>query len=152
VHGRVIRQLLALLLQAGEALAQAGKAGRKLPLVDEPFGVPLNHPRHPLPHLAELRLDHGQRRALGVGLRRSPASVFRGEPLWVGEPQSDFVPHRALEQSRPHLRMVTDALASTALRVGAQAAVGGIRARRPLAGTRAEALPVIRLATVLALP
>src|SRR5947208_16687118 len=39
VHGRLICQLLALLLQTGDTLAQAGQPGLKFGLVDEPLRV-----------------------------------------------------------------------------------------------------------------
>jgi len=39
VHGRLICQLLALLLQTGDTLAQAGQPGLKFGLVDEPLCV-----------------------------------------------------------------------------------------------------------------
>jgi len=40
VHGRLIREVLALLLQPGETLAQAGNPGLKLGLVNEAIQIP----------------------------------------------------------------------------------------------------------------
>src|SRR5439155_20789760 len=45
----------------------------------------------------------------------------------------------------------TDAFPPEAVRIGAQAAVIGVRTRLALAGTGAEALPIVGIATVLAL-
>src|SRR5215471_1920811 len=66
LHGGLFRQRLALLLQPGEALAQAGNPGLKLGLIDEALRVTVDQPGHALAHLANLVFDGGQRRALGA--------------------------------------------------------------------------------------
>src|SRR5712691_2183362 len=55
VHGRLICQLLALLLQPGDTLAQAGQPGRKFERVDAPLRVTVDDACDPLPQLADLR-------------------------------------------------------------------------------------------------
>jgi N-terminal domain of reverse transcriptase/Reverse transcriptase (RNA-dependent DNA polymerase) len=59
LKGRHIKELLALLLQLRETLAQAGNAGFELVLFQQPLGVAVNQPREPLAHLPELRLKRG---------------------------------------------------------------------------------------------
>src|SRR5262249_34063888 len=60
-------------------------------------------------------------------------------------------PDRQVQQSRPHLGMLTEPLTAKAVRIRAQTAVIGVRTRLAFAGTRAQAFPVEGIATVLAL-
>jgi hypothetical protein len=152
VESRFLRELLPLLLQAGHALTQAEHPGLTLSFINEPISVTIDHPRHPLPYLAELLLKRGQGRAWGAGLRRQPAPIFLRQSLGVRQQGTDFLPDGEVQPIRPHLGILTDAFPPEAVRIGAQATVIGVRARLALAGTGAEALPIVRIATVLALP
>src|SRR5215475_4087584 len=67
-HGGRLRQRLALFLQPGQALAQAGNPGLKLGLVNEALRITVDQPGHALASLADLVLDGGPRRAFGVRL------------------------------------------------------------------------------------
>src|SRR4029077_10651861 len=68
VQGGFLRQRLALLLQPGQALAQAGNPRLKLGLVNEALRITVDQPGHTLAHLADLVFDGGQRRVCGAGL------------------------------------------------------------------------------------
>src|SRR5215510_3905579 len=151
LQGGLIRQRLALLLQPGQALAQAGNPRLKLSLVDEAFRITVDQPGHALASLADLVFDGGQRRAGGArrGLQATP--VFFREPLRVGQQGTDFLPHRQVQQVSPHLRIVADTLAPKAVGVCPQTAVIGVGARLAFAGTRAQAFAIEGIATVLAL-
>ena len=151
VQGRFICQRLALLLQAGEALAQAGHPGLKLLLVDEALGITVDQPGDALAQLADLAFDRGQGRAFGVRLRLQAAPIFLREPLRVVQQRTDFPPDGQVQQIRAHLRILTEPLAAKAVRVRAQTAVIGVRARLAFAGTGAEAFAIEGIATVLAL-
>src|SRR5499433_3151027 len=59
VQSGLIRQGLALRLQTGEALAQAGDPGLKLRLVNEAIRIAVNQPGDALPQLAALGFDGG---------------------------------------------------------------------------------------------
>jgi hypothetical protein len=85
VEGRLIRQLLALLLEAGQALAHAEQPGLKLGLVDEPLGITIDSPGDPLPELGHLRFDRGQRRLVEPRLWPQAAPIFLCQPLRVGQ-------------------------------------------------------------------
>src|SRR5262249_47472565 len=60
LQGGLISQRLALLLQPGEALAQAGNPGLKLGLIDEALRITVDQPGHALAHLADLVFEGGQ--------------------------------------------------------------------------------------------
>ena len=141
VQGRFIYQRLALLLQAGEALTQARHPGLKLPLIDQAFGITVDQPGDALAQLADLAFDRGQRRAFAVRLRLQAAPIFFREPLRVVQQRTDFPPDRQVQQIRAHLRILTEPLTPKAVRVRAQTAVRGIRARLAFAGTGARRLP-----------
>src|SRR5262245_11475426 len=147
----LIRQRLALLLQPGEALAQAGNPRLKLGLVNEALRITVDQPGHALASLADLIFDGGQRRACGARLGLQAAPVFLRQPLRVGQQGTDFLPHRQVQQVGPYLRIVTESLAAKAVRVRAQTAIIGVRPWLAFARTRAEAFAIEGIATVLAL-
>src|SRR5712691_10203286 len=149
-HGHLIRAVLALLLQPGEPLAQAGHPGRTLVLVQEAIRLTVDQPGHALAPRADLAFARDQRRAVGGGLRRPAAPLFRREPLRGRQPGPHGLPDRQGPQSGPSLRLLTDPLAAKAVRVCAQAAVRGVRARLACPRPRPEALPLAGLATVVA--
>src|SRR6266851_143815 len=151
VHGRLICQLLALLLQPGDTLAQAGQPGLKFGLVDEPLRVTVNLACDPLPQLADLRFDRRKRRALCAGLRLQAAPIFLRQALRVGQQRTDVLPDGQVQPIRPDLGMLTDALATKAIRIGPQAAGIRVRAGLALPGPRADAFAIIGIATLLAL-
>src|SRR5512145_1780160 len=64
---------------------------------------------------------------------------------------TDFPPDRQVEQIRPYLGIVTDALAAKAIRIRAQAPIIGVRPGLALAGARTEPFAIVRIATLLAL-
>jgi len=69
---------LALLFQAGDALAQAGNPGLKLVLVNEAICVTVDQPCDALSQLANLAVNRGQGRAVCPGLRLQAAPIFLG--------------------------------------------------------------------------
>ena len=79
------------------------------------------------------------------------AGKLLGQPFGMRQEGAHFLPDRQVHQIGPDLRILTDALAAKAVRVCAQAAVIGIRARRAFPRTGTEALPVEGRATVMAL-
>lgn len=151
VQGGLLCQRLALLLQPGHALAQAGNPRLKLGFVNEALRITVDQPGHALAHLADLVFEGGQRRAFGARLGLQATPVFLRQALRMGQQGTDFLPHGTIQQVGPHLRILTEALAPKAVGIGAQTAVIGIGPRLPFAGTRAEAFAVEGLATVLAL-
>jgi hypothetical protein len=86
---------------------------------------------------------------VGVGLE--PPPIFLGQPFGMGEEGADFLPDRQVEPIRADLGMLTDTLAATAIRIGAQASIRGVRPGCALAGAGTEPVTRVRLATVLAL-
>src|SRR5215470_11507152 len=98
LQGGLIRQRLALLLQPGEALAQAGNPRLKLGLVNEALRITVDQPGHALASLADLVFDGGQRRAFGARLGLQATPVFLRQPLRVGQQGTDFLPHRQDQQ------------------------------------------------------
>ena len=151
VQGGLLRQLLALGFQMGDPLAEPGNAGFELVLFEEPLGVTVDQPRQALPQLAELGLERGEGRALGVPVGMQAPPVFLRQPLGVGQQSTDFVPHGQIQQIGPYLGILTDTLAAKAVGIGSEAAVIGVRPGSALAGTGAEALPIEGIATVLTL-
>src|SRR5215471_13451395 len=151
VQGGFLRQRLALRLQPGQALAQAGNSRLKLGLVNEALRITVDQPGHALASLAELVFEGGQRRAVGARLGLQATPVFFREPLRVAQQGTDFLPHRQVQQVRPHLRIVADTLAPKAVGVCPQTAVIGVGARFTFAGTGAQAFAIEGIATVLAL-
>jgi hypothetical protein len=151
VQGGCIRALSPLRVQGRQALTEAADPRRTFVLVNEAIRVTVDPPRQARPQLAELGLDGGKGGALGMGVWRYPAPVCLGQPLWVGQPRPDCLPDRQIEPSRPHRRMVTDALPPEAVRVCPHAPLRGRRAGLPLPGPGAEAFPVVGLATMRAL-
>src|SRR5215510_1087730 len=151
LQGGLIRQRLALLLQPGEALAQAGNPGLKLMLVNEALRITVDQPGHALAHLADLVFDGGQRCAWGVRLWPQAAPIFLREPLGRGQQRTDFLPDGQVQQIRAYLRILTEALTPKAVRVRAQTAVVGVGAGFAFARPRTEALSIEGIATVLAL-
>src|SRR5215467_8776487 len=151
VQSGFLRQRLALRLQPGQALAQAGNPRLKLGLVNEALRITVDQPGHALASRADLVFDGGQRRAVGArrGLQATP--VFFREPLRVGQQGTDFLPHRQVQQVRPHLGILTEPLTAKAVRIRAQTAVIGVRTRLAFAGTGAQAFAIEGIATVLAL-
>src|SRR5215470_19025873 len=75
LHSGLIGQRLALLLQAGEALAQASHPGLKLALVDEALRVTIDQSGDALAQLADLAFDGGQGRPFGARLGPQTASI-----------------------------------------------------------------------------
>src|SRR5215831_3871248 len=151
LQGGLLRQRLALLLQPGEALAQAGNPGLKLGLIDEALRVTVDQPGHALASLADLVFDGGKRCVFGARLGLQAPPVFLRQSLRVGQQRTDFLPHRQVQQIGPYLRILTNPLTAKAIRVCAQAAIIGVGAWLAFPSTRAEALPVEGIATVLAL-
>jgi hypothetical protein len=94
LQGGLIGQRLALLLQPGEALAQAGNPGLKLGLLDEALRITVDQPGHALASLADLVFNGGQRRAGGARLGLQAPPVFLCQSLRVGQQRTDFLPHR----------------------------------------------------------
>ena len=84
-------------------------------------------------------------------LRLQAAPIFLREPLRVRQQGTHFLPDRQVHQIGPYLRILTDPFAAKAVRVCAQAAVIGVRARLAFPRTRAEAFPIEGIATVVAL-
>src|SRR5262249_51660404 len=151
VQGGFLRQCLALRLQSGQALAQAGNPRLKLGLVNEALRITVDQPGHALASLADLVFDGCQRRAGGARRGLAAAAGFFRKPLRVGQQGTDFLPHRQVQQVSPHLRIVADTLAPKAVGVCPQTAVIGVGARLAFAGTRAQAFAIEGIATVLAL-
>ena len=106
VRGGLIREVLALLLQTGETLAQAGNPGLKLVLINEAIRITVDQPGHALAQLADLAFDRHQRRAFGGRLRLQAAPIFLREPLRVRQQGTDFLPDRQVHQIRPYLRIL----------------------------------------------
>src|SRR6266850_2624727 len=151
VHSRLICQLLALLLQTGDPLAQAGQPRLKFGLVDEPLRVTVDSSCDTLPQLADLLFDRRKRRAFCAALRLQAAPIFLRQSLRVSQQRTDFLPDGQVQQIRPDLGIRTDALATKAIRIRPPAAVIRVRAGGALPGPRAEALAIIGIATLLAL-
>src|SRR5262249_51228187 len=76
VQSGLLGQRLALLLQAGEALAQASHPGLKLALVDEALRIAVDQPGDALAQLADLAFNGGQGRPFGTRLWPQTASIF----------------------------------------------------------------------------
>ena len=110
VHGGLIGQRLALLLQAGKALAQAGHPGLTLPLVDEALRRTVDQPGDALAPLTDLAFNRGQGRAFGACLRLPAAPICFREPLRMGQQRTDFRPDSQVQQIRPHLGILTEPL------------------------------------------
>jgi hypothetical protein len=104
-----------------------------------------------LAQLANLAVNRGQGRAVGLGLRPQAAPLCLGQPLGRRQPPTDVSPARQVEQRRPHWGILTEPLAPKALRVGAPAPGRGVRPGLPLAGAGTEPFPIGRIATLLAL-
>src|SRR5215471_11587897 len=151
LQGGLLRQRLALLLQPGEALAQAGNPGLKLGLIDEALRVTVDQPGQALASLADLVFDGGQRCVFGARLGLQAPPVFLRQSLRVGQQRTDCLAHRQVQHIGPYLRILTNPLTAKAIRVCAQAAIIGVGAWLAFPSTRAEALPVEGIATVLAL-
>src|SRR6266478_2551895 len=151
VHGRLIREVLALLLQPGETLAQAGNPGLKLVLVNEAIRITVDQPCNALAQLADLAFDRDQRRAFGGGFWRQAAPIFLREPLRVRQQGTHFLPDRPVHQIGPYLRILTEPLAAKAVGVCAQAAVISVCARLAFVGARTEAFAIEGIPTVVAL-
>src|SRR5215510_15004224 len=151
LHSGLIGQCLALLLEASEAVAQAGHPGFKFSLVDKTLGIAIDQSGDALAQLADLAFNGGQRGTFRTCLRLQAAAIFFREPLGMGEQRTDFLPDCQVQQVGPHLRILTEPLAAKAIRIRAQAAVIGIRAGLACTGTRAEAFAIEGIATVLAL-
>jgi hypothetical protein len=150
-QGRCIGKLVAQGFQVGDPLAEPGDPGCALLLFNEPLGVTIDQPCQALPPLAARRLERGEGRALGVPVGLPPPPVFLRQPLRVGPQRQDCPPPRQLQQIRPPLGILTDTLAATAVGVGSQAPVIGVRAGSALAGPGAAAFPLEGIAAVLTL-
>src|SRR5262249_47986404 len=151
LHSGLIGQCLALLLEASEAVAQAGHPGCKLSPRDKTLRITMDQSGDALAQLADLAFNGGQRGTFRTRLRLQAAAIFFREPLGMGEQRTDFLPDCQVQQVGPHLRILTEPLAAKAIRIRAQAAVIGIRAGLACTGTRAEAFAIEGIATVLAL-
>src|SRR5262249_12336378 len=99
--GRFTSQRLALPLHAGQPLAQSSNPRLKLLLVNKTLRVTINQAGDALAQLAALAFDCGQGRPFGTRLGPQTASIFLGEPLWVGQQGTHFLPHRQVQQVRP---------------------------------------------------
>ena len=140
-----------LLVQVGDALPEAEDPWRKFVLVQEPIRRTLDEPRQSLPQLAQLLFDYREGRPLRVGVGLEATPILLGQPLGIGEPGSHFPPDRDVEEIRPHLGILTDALAPKAIHIGPQAPIIGIGARLALARAGTEPCPVVGIATLPAL-
>src|SRR4029453_508081 len=77
--------------------------------------------------------------------------ILPGQRPRMSQQRTDFLPDRHVQQIGPYLGILTHPLAAKAVGIRSQAAVIGVRAWLALAGPGAEALPIVRIATVLAL-
>src|SRR6476659_2082868 len=98
LKGRHIKELLALLLQLRETLAQAGNAGFELVLFQQPLGVAVNQPREPLGHLPELRLKRGLDLVRPSGRGLYATLIFFGYSFWMRQYPLDFPPHGHIQE------------------------------------------------------
>jgi hypothetical protein len=151
VEGGFIHQLLPLRVQVRYALPEADDARLKCVLVQEAIRITVNAPGYPLTQLPQLLLDAGQGRVLRVSVWLEPTPVFRGQPFGMGQEGADFLPDRQVEQIRAYLGILTEALATKAIRSGAQAPIRGVRPGVAFAGAGTEPFAIVRLAALLAL-
>jgi Reverse transcriptase (RNA-dependent DNA polymerase) len=140
-----IRELAGLFLQSGHTLSELRDAWLELALFNQPLGVTVDHPCQALPQLAPLPLHRGQVMAPGVRVRVRPAAVFFCQAIGMRQQPTDLAPHGEIQQSSPHLRIPTDALAAKAVRVRPQAPVIGVVTRFALGSLVADALAIIRI-------
>src|SRR5215470_18076074 len=129
LHSGLISERLSLLLQTSKALAQTGHPGLKLPLVDEALGITVDQPGDALAQLADLAFNRGQRGTFRTRLRLQTTAIFLREPLRMRQQGTNFPPHCQVQQIRPHLRIVTEALASKTVGIRPQTAIIGVGAR-----------------------
>ena len=141
--GGFIRQLATLLIDLRDTAAHTEDAWFKLVFVNEALGVTVDQARPTLPQLAEVRFDGVEDGARCVRVWLQPAPIFLREPLWMRQQRTDFPPDGHIQEIRPHLRILTDALAAKAVRVRAQAAVIGVRAGLAFPGAGAEPFPLV---------
>src|SRR5712691_1164286 len=149
--GGFIRQLATLLIDLRDTAAHTEDAWFKLVFVNEALGVTVDQARQTLPQLAKVRLDGVEGGAPCARVWLEPAPIFLREPLWMRQQRTDFLPDGHVQEIRPHLRILTDALAAKAVRVRAQAAVIGVRAGLAFPGAGAEPFPIVGIAAVLTL-
>jgi hypothetical protein len=147
----LLGKLLALGFQLGDALAQPGEPGLELVFFQEPLGITVNQPCYALTELPQLRF---QRRVLltpGLTIWGQSALVFLRDPFGVGQQCTDFPPYSQIQEVRPDLGILTDALTAKTIRISAQTPIIGIRARFTLPRAWAEAFPIEGIAAVLTL-
>jgi len=148
---RFILELLGLGFEGREALPEAGNAGFKFQLVNAPLGVAVDQPGEALPQLPDLRLKCGLLLPLRPARSLHAAAIFLHEARRMGEQSTDFLPDCQVQESSTDLRIVTDALASKVVGIGAETAIIGIRASVPFGGFATNGLAVQGIATVVAL-
>ena len=151
LEGVGIDELLSLLLRLGDTVPQAEDTGLKLRLVNEAVRIAVNEPREPLAQFAKVGFHRRTCRVLCRRLWLQPTPVFLRKALRVGKQRRDLAPHGHIEQIRPHLGILTEPLPAKAIRLRPKAAVVGVRPRLPFARTRAQAFPIVGIATVLTL-
>ncbi len=151
VEGGFIHQWLPLRVQVRYALPEADDARLTFVLVQEAIRITVNEPGYPLTQLPQLLLDEGQGRVLRVSVWLEPTPVFLGQPFGMGQEGADFLPDRQVEQIRAYLGILTEALATKAIRIGAQAPIRGVRPGVAFAGAGTEPFARVRLAALLAL-
>ena len=151
VEGGCIHQLLPLRVQVRYALPEADDARLTCGLVQEAIRITVNEPGYPLTQLPPLLLDEGQGRGLRVSVGLEPTPVFLGPPCGMGQEGADCLPDCQVEPIRAYLGMLTEALATQAIRIGAQAPILGVRPRGAFAGAGTEPVAIGRRATRLAL-
>jgi hypothetical protein len=151
LEGVGIDELLPLRLRLGDTAPQTEETGLKLRLVHEAVRRTVHEPREPLAQFAKVGFH---RRTCRVRCRRlwlQPTPVCLRKALRVGQQRRDLAPHGHIEQIRPPLGILPEPLPAKAIRIRPKAAVVGVRPRLPFPRTRAQAFPLVRIATVLTL-
>jgi len=151
LEGVGIDALLPRLLRLGETAPQAEDTGLKLRRVNEAVRITVNEPREPWAQFAQVGFHRCTCRVLCRRLWLQPTPVCLRKALRVGKQRRDLAPHGHIEQIRPHLGLLTEPLPAKAIRIRPQAAGIGVRPRLSFPRTRAQAFPIVGIATVLTL-
>ena len=123
VEGGLIDQTLLRRFQMRDPLPEAGEARFACLLRDDPRGIPVDQPCTPLPQRPPLGFDRARLLPFRTRRRVQAAAICLRETRGVGEPSTHVAPHRSVQESRPDLGLLTDALAPKTGGIGAETSV-----------------------------
>jgi len=123
VEGGLIDEALMLRFQMRDPLPEAGDARFEFLFLDEPLGITVDQPCKPLPQFPQRGFDRAMLLPFRTRRRVHAAAICLRETLGVGEQSTHFAPHREVQELRPDLCMLTDALTPKTVGIGAETSV-----------------------------